>query len=266
MRPRRRFGQHFLSDPRILGRIAEAVGADRSHTVLEIGPGPGGLTEQLLARAGRVVAVEKDRDLARTLRERWPDLELVEGDALDLDWHGLVGLEAIVAGNIPYNITTPLLEKALAPPGFTRVVFLVQKEVALRVTAAPGSKAYGGLSVGVQAVARAERLFTVPAGAFFPAPKVDSALLRLVRLDHPLVPPDQAPSFRRLVTGLFGFRRKQLLRGLRELTWWTEPSVTAVLAVAGLEPAVRPEALTPADFARLHTALVDAGWPKAADL
>lgn len=266
MRPRRRFGQHFLSDPRILARIADTIGADRSTTVLEIGPGPGGLTDQLLRRAGRVVAIEKDRDLARALRERAPSLELVEGDALAIDWHALVGPEAIVAGNIPYNITTPLLDKALAPPGFARVVFLVQKEVAQRVTAGPGTKAYGGLSVGVQALARAERLFTVPAGAFFPPPKVDSAVLRLEPLQPPLIGPEQAPQFRRLVAGLFGFRRKQLLRGLREFTGWAEPQVTAALAEARVGPTVRPESLSPPDFVRLHAALVDAGWAAAADL
>lgn len=266
MRPRRRFGQHFLSDPRILGRIADAVGASPDSTVLEIGPGPGGLTEQLLARAGRVVAIEKDRDLAHHLRARLPRLEVVEGDALALDWHALAGPGALVAGNIPYNITTPLIDLALAPPGFARVVFLVQKEVALRVTAMPGSSAYGGLSVGVQVVARAERLFSVPAGAFFPVPKVDSALLLLERRADPLVPPAAVASFRRLVTGAFSYRRKQLLRGLREFTGWSEAALTPVLARASLAHTVRPESLAPADFARLHAALVDAGWALSADL
>jgi 16S rRNA (adenine1518-N6/adenine1519-N6)-dimethyltransferase len=266
VRPRRRFGQHFLTDPRLLGRIADALDAGPGSTVLEIGPGPGGLTTALLARAGRVVAVEKDRDLARALRERLPNLELVEGDALDLDWHQLAGANAIVAGNIPYNITTPLIDKALAPPGFARVVFLVQKEVALRITADPGTRAYGALTVGVQAVARAERLFTIPAGAFLPPPKVDSALLRLDRLPQPLIRPGDTGPFRRLVTGLFSYRRKQLSRGLREFTGWPPLPIAAVLSQASLPPAARPESLAPSDFGRLHTALVDAGWAPSADL
>jgi len=266
VRPRRRFGQHFLSDPRILGRIADAVGADRSSTVLEIGPGPGGLTEQLLDRAGRVVAIEKDRDLAGALRARLPAVDLVEGDALDQDWLALAGEGAILTGNIPYNITTPLIDRALALRGVARIVFLVQKEVALRVTAEPGSHAYGALSIGVQAVARAERLFVVPAGAFFPPPKVDSALLRLEPRADPLVASPDIPAFRRLTTGLFSYRRKQLLRALRELTGWPEAPLRALLDAVSLVPTVRPESLAPAGVARLFAALVDAGWVASADL
>lgn len=264
--PRRRFGQHFLSDPRILARIADAVGATRDDTVLEIGPGPGGLTAALLERAGRVIAIEKDRDLAARLRAQLPTLDLVEGDALDIDWHTLAGPGVIIAGNIPYNITSPLLDKALAPPRPRRVVFLVQKEVADRVSAPPGSDAYGALSVGIQAVATGERLFTVPAGAFTPRPKVDSAVLRLTPRDAPLVPDDLLSSFRRVVVGLFGFRRKQLARGLREFTGFDPARAQAVLERAEVGAALRPEVLDPAAFYRLTLALVDAGWSPEADL
>ena len=158
-RAKRRLGQHFLTDPRILQRIADALGATAADTVLEIGPGPGGLTEVLAARAGRLIAIEKDADLVPALRARVPDATVVEADALEADWHALAGPDGLVAGNIPYNITSPLIDKALAPPRPARIVFLVQKEVADRVGAAPGGEAYGALSVGVQAVARAERLF-----------------------------------------------------------------------------------------------------------
>jgi 16S rRNA (adenine1518-N6/adenine1519-N6)-dimethyltransferase len=128
------------------------------------------------------------------------------------------------------------------------------------VAAPEGSKAYGALSVGVQAVCRVERLFTVPAGAFHPPPKVDSAVLRLTPLAAPLVAEAERASFRRMVVGLFGFRRKQLLRGLRELTGWPAERVEAVLAAAALRPDLRPEVLDPASFARLHGRLVDEGW------
>jgi len=263
-RPKRRLGQHFLHDPRILDRLAEAVGATANDTVLEIGPGPGGLTEALLRHAGRVVAIEKDADLVAALRVRVPSATIVEGDALALDWVALAGGPGgLVAGNIPYNITSLLLDKALTPPRPRRIVFLVQKEVARRVGAHPGDDDYGALTVGIQAVARTEVLFTVPAGAFHPVPKVDSAALRLEPLAEPLVPDGQVRSFRAAVVGLFGFRRKQLVRAVRELTGWGGEAAGRVVAVAGLEATVRPEVLSPAEFLRLHAALVDGGWQPA---
>jgi 16S rRNA (adenine1518-N6/adenine1519-N6)-dimethyltransferase len=259
-RAKRRLGQHFLTDRRILGRIADALGAGADDTVLEIGPGPGGLTAALAERAGRLVAIEKDGELVPALRARFPDATIVEADALEVDWPALAGSRYLVAGNIPYNITSPLLDKALEPPRPERIVFLVQKEVADRVTSGAGEPDYGALSVGVQSVARAERLFTVPAGAFHPRPKVDSAVLRLTPLAEPLVPPSQQSSFRRLVVGLFGFRRKQLARGLRELTGWEPARVADVLARTAVVPTARPEVLGPEAFAALLRALVDEGW------
>jgi len=263
-RPKRRLGQHFLHDPRILDRLAEAVGATASDTVLEIGPGPGGLTEALLRHAGRVVAIEKDPDLIAALSERVPRATIVEGDALALDWVALAGGPGgLVTGNIPYNITSPLLDKALTPPRPRRIVFLVQKEVARRVGAHPGADDYGALTVGIQAVAKTEVLFTVPAGAFHPVPKVDSAVLRLEPLAEPLVPDDAVRSFRAVVVGLFGFRRKQLVRAVRELTGWGGEVAGRAVASAGLDPTVRPEVLSPTEFLRLHAALVDGGWRPA---
>jgi len=260
---KRRLGQHFLSDPRLLARIADALGSGPEDTVLEIGPGAGGLTAPLAARAGRLIAIEKDRDLIAALRTRFPTVEVIEADALEVDWHGLTpsrGADLLVTGNIPYNLTSPLIDKAMQPPRPRRTVFLVQKEVAERVTALPGTHEYGALSIGVQAVARAERLFTVPAGAFNPRPKVDSAVLRLTPLDHPLVSDAERESFRSVVVGLFGFRRKQLLRGLREFTGWSAEVAARVLQQAGIREEVRPEVLSPAEFVRLHRTLVDGGW------
>ena len=260
---KRRLGQHFLTDPRLLARIADALEAGPHDVVLEVGPGMGGLTAPLLQRAGRVIAIEKDRELIPLLRSRFPDLNLIEADALELDWHTLArpgesGL--LVTGNIPYNITSPLIDKALLPPRPRRIVFLVQKEVADRVVAAPGTHDYGALSIGVQAVARGERLFTVSAGAFKPRPKVDSAVLRLTPLSRPLIDDDERESFRVLVVGLFGFRRKQMLRGLREFTGWDAPRVSGLLATAGIPETVRSEVLSPAEFVQLHRSLVDGGW------
>lgn len=259
-RAKRRLGQHFLADPGILARIADALQAEPSDTVLEIGSGPGGLTGALLQRAGRVIAIEKDRDLVEPLRARFPGLEIISGDALELDWHALAGGPFLAAGNIPYNITSPLLDKALTPPLPERIVFLVQKEVADRITAAPATSAYGALTIGVQSVSKAERLFTVPAGAFHPRPKVDSAVLRLTPLIEPLVPESDRNSFRALVVGLFGFRRKQIGRGLRQLTGWETDRTSATLRDAGIPEVARPEVLSPEEFVRLYRTLVDGGW------
>ena len=264
MRARKRFGQHFLHHRAILARIAEALGPAPGQLVLEIGPGQGALTAALVERGARVVAIEKDRDLVPLVRERLPDVTVVEGDALELDWRAAAGIgpddDLLVTGNIPYNITTPLLDRALTPPRPTRIVFLVQKEVAERIAAPPGSKTYGALSVGVQAVARIEKLFAVPAGAFHPPPKVDSAVIRLSPLAEPLVDNDELPRFRRLVVGLFGFRRKQLVRSLRELTGWPADRVAGAIQAAGLAPDIRAETIAPEGFQRLLVALIDRDW------
>ena len=259
-RAKRRLGQHFLTDPRILARIADALDAGPDDTILEIGPGPGGLTDALVNRAARVVAIEKDGDLIAGLQSRFPQVHLIEADALEIDWHRLVPPRFLVAGNIPYNITSPLLDKALEPPRPLRIVFLVQKEVADRVAAQPGTSDYGALTIGVQTAATTERLFIVPAGAFHPRPKVDSAVLRLTPLEEPPVKDAERDSFRALVVGLFGFRRKQMVRALRELTGWSPERVGSCLDAAGISPMLRPEAVTPQQFVALHRVVVDGGW------
>ncbi|MGH7528927.1 MAG: 16S rRNA (adenine(1518)-N(6)/adenine(1519)-N(6))-dimethyltransferase RsmA [Gemmatimonadales bacterium] len=263
-----RLGQHFLTDPRILGRIADAVEPTAFDVILEIGPGRGSLTEILLSRGASVIGVETDRRLIDGLRLRIADCglgraEIVEGDALKLDWHLLLERHLVnpqsairspqfkIAGNIPYAITSPLIEKALQPPLPERVVFLVQAEVADRIAAPPGSKAYGALSVGVQASCRVEKLLRVAPGAFRPPPKVHSTLLRLVPLAEPLVPPAEAPALRAFVTACFGRRRKQLRNVVAGVTGRPVTEVADGLAALGLDPAARPETLAPPDFVRL---------------
>lgn len=279
----KRLGQHFLSDPRILDRIAEALALQGHETVVEIGPGRGGLTDRLLPRAGRVVVIELDRALAAMLRAKYagdPRVDVIEADALTVPLadaaRGLgaerEGLAApshdsdsiedpayAVVGNVPYYITTPLLFHALARPRPSRAVFLVQREVAERIVAPAGAESYGALSANVQALADARILFRVPPGAFQPPPKVDSAVIRIEPLAQPLVSPGEERSFRTLVQGAFGLRRKQMRKVLRTLTGLDAADAEAVLAIAGVGPDVRPETLAAGQFARILRALRERG-------
>ena len=261
MSPGARLGQHFLTHPDILERIVAALEPVATDVVLEIGAGTGSLTAVLARRVGRVVAIERDRRLAAALAAAPPPrgaaIEVVAGDALRLDWHRLVAAPGAPApsfkiiGNIPYQITSPLIAKALTPPFPQRVVFLVQAEVAARLAAAPGSKTYGALSVGVQALCRVERLFPVPAGAFRPPPRVASALVRLVPLAPPLVAPGELAAFRAFVARCFSRRRKQLRNVVMAATGAPASVVRDGLVALGLDPAARPETLGPEAFVRL---------------
>ncbi|HEX7123130.1 MAG TPA: 16S rRNA (adenine(1518)-N(6)/adenine(1519)-N(6))-dimethyltransferase RsmA, partial [Gemmatimonadaceae bacterium] len=256
-RPRKRFGQHFLSDPRLLDRIADALGPTREDAVVEIGPGRGALTDRLADRAGRVVAIEIDRDLAALLQTRYrdrPHVEIVTGDALEEDWGALAGGPYLLAGNLPYYITTPLLFRALERPRPVRAVLLVQREVAERIVAPPGSREYGALSVNVQLFAQAEVVGRVPAGAFRPVPEVDSAIVRMIPYATGPVPEADEPALRRFVQGIFAYRRKQITRAVRELAGLDAPAAAAVVREAGIERAARPETLSPDEFVRLFRA------------
>jgi 16S rRNA (adenine1518-N6/adenine1519-N6)-dimethyltransferase len=253
-KPRKWLGQHFLTDPRILGRIADVLEITKDDTVVEIGPGRGALTEQLVERAKRVVAIEIDRDLAAILREKYSGddrVTIVESDVLDVSLGEAAGGPYLVAGNVPYNITTPILFHALEFPRAERAVYLVQREVAERVIAEPASENYGALSVNLQALAHAELSFRVAAGAFTPPPKVESAVMRIVPRAEPLVGREEEGPFRAMVVGAFGFRRKQMQRVVRELWDLGAEEAAGILARAGIEPSARPEVLAPGDFARL---------------
>jgi 16S rRNA (adenine1518-N6/adenine1519-N6)-dimethyltransferase len=234
----RRLGQHFLKDPAILRRIVDALDPVPGEQVLEIGPGQGTLTQELLGRGLKVIAIEKDGRLAATLK--LANLQVIEGDALRVAWPRV----AKIVGNIPYYITSPLIDKALTPPLPERIVFLVQDEVADRMAAPPGGKTYGALSVGVQAVAKVEKLFTVAPGAFRPPPKVRSALIRLTPLAQPLVIDVEVAPLRAFVTACFSRRRKQLKNAVPGIT-------VADLEQMGFDPTVRPERLPPEAFVRL---------------
>ena len=258
-RPRKRLGQHFLSDPRILSRIADALELTGTETVVEIGPGRGALTDVLAARAGRVVAVELDGALAALLRQRYAGndrVRVVEADVLDVSLGDVAGApEYVLAGNVPYYITTPILFHALRPPRPVRAVYLVQREVAERVVAPPGSKTYGALSVNVQAVARVEVMFRVPAGAFYPPPKVESAVIRVTPRPDPVVAPDEEDGVRQMVQAAFALRRKQMRRVVRSIAGADVERAEDALVASGIDPEARPETLAPDAFVRLYREL-----------
>lgn len=259
MRARKSLGQHFLTDRNLLQRIAAVSGASASDIVLEIGPGQGTLTEALLETGATVAAIERDERMAAPLVRRFhgQHFALIAGDALALDWSALVapwtaqGKTWRVVGNIPYYITSPLLDRALTPPWPASVTFLVQKEVADRVVAPAGHDAYGALSIGIQAVATPSRSFVIPAGAFTPPPKVDSAVLHLIPHATPLVAAGDVADFRRLVTSVFSFRRKRMQRALREALGYDAERAAAVLRAADIDPDVRPEVVDVAQFVKL---------------
>lgn len=252
---RKSLGQHFLNDRRILQRIVDALELTDADTVVEIGPGRGSLSDLLAPRAQRLVLIEIDRMLAAALRDRFagrPSVTVVQADVLTVDLAAVAGAGPFkVVGNVPYNITTPILFHALRAPRPSRAVYLVQREVAERIVAPPGSDAYGALSVNVQAVACPKLLFRVAAGAFHPPPKVESAVVRIDPRKDPVVGDDEEPGFRRFVQDAFGMRRKQLRRVLRAILGIDVARANAVLDEAGLDGAVRPETLAPEAFARL---------------
>ena len=247
----RRLGQHFLFTGSILERIASAACPKPEPLVIEIGPGPGGLTAYLAPRCQRLLAIELDSTLARSLGERFPvesGVDVIEGDVLQTDlaqWG-----RAVVCGNLPYYITSPILDRVLALGSLLkRAVFLVQKEVAERIAAQPGSRDYGYLSVSVQARARAEKLFVVRAAAFRPPPKVDSAVVRLT----PLEGVDHAgmAAFLRFAGICFHMKRKTLRNNLATAY---PAAMVDTLPEAGL----RAEQLSAAQLAGLYQRIRDA--------
>jgi 16S rRNA (adenine1518-N6/adenine1519-N6)-dimethyltransferase len=209
----------------------------------------------LLAQAARVVAIELDRDLAAAVRSRFagdPRLTVLSADVLSVALAEAAGsADYVVAGNVPYYITTPILFHALRAPRPARAVYLVQREVAERVVAAPGTKTYGALSVNVQAVARPAIVGTVAAGAFVPPPTVESAILRIDPAPEPVITDAEQSAYAAFVIAAFGLRRKQMRRVLRTLRGLDAGGATALLADAGVAPDARPETLSPAQFAAL---------------
>ncbi|HET9333706.1 MAG TPA: 16S rRNA (adenine(1518)-N(6)/adenine(1519)-N(6))-dimethyltransferase RsmA [Gemmatimonadota bacterium] len=258
-----RLSQHFLHDRAVAARIAAAVSAPEGALVVEIGPGRGALTEPLLERDFRVLAIELDRGLAAKLRERWggrEGFELVEGDARSVDLRGVGAGPLWVVGNLPYAITSPILFRMLDQvdrAGIAGMVFMIQREVADRLAARPGTKEYGALTVGVRLVADVERLFDVGPGAFRPPPTVVSTVVRITPHDRFRLSPERRERLRGLVRDLFGQRRKQIQKSLRTLpARGLDPvEVARVAERSGLDLSARPETLSPEGFLALDDAL-----------
>lgn len=253
-RPRKRFGQHFLHDPQIIARIVAAIRPKPGEPLVEIGPGLGALTGPLLQAAGTLDVVELDRDLLEPLRARCAGLgtlRIHQADALTFDFAQLRGAtpRLRVVGNLPYNISTPLLFHLLAQAAhLDDLHFMLQREVVERMAAAPGDKAYGRLSVMAQYRCRIETLFTVGPGAFRPPPKVWSAVARLVPRETPAVALQDEPCFAEVVRRAFAQRRKTLRNSLQGLLDADQ------IKAAGVDPAARPETLELAAFAALSNA------------
>ncbi len=250
-------------------RIAASVPAGEGSRVVEIGPGRGALTGPLVERGFRVLAIELDRALAAGLRERWggAGLEVVQADALDVALPPAEPDDPLwVVGNLPYAITSPLLFHVLDqvdPAGIAGMVFMIQREVADRLAAEPGTKAYGALTVGVRLVADVERLFDVGAGAFRPPPAVVSTVVRLMPHDRFGLDRTRRDRLRSLVQALFGQRRKQIQKSLRTLRGLSlsPEAVAQVARSSGLDLARRPETLSLEEILALDMALEGTGTP-----
>ncbi|MET0790992.1 MAG: 16S rRNA (adenine(1518)-N(6)/adenine(1519)-N(6))-dimethyltransferase RsmA [Polyangiaceae bacterium] len=261
-RARKRFGQHFL-EPAWVARLIAAVAPNGNETFIEIGPGRGALTAPLAERAGKVIAVELDRDLAATLAPRVPqNVRLVQADFLDVDLPQLLRGEhppVRVVGNLPYNVASPILFRLLDTADEGRLLrdatLMVQREVADRIVAAPGGGDYGAMSIQVQLVADVERVLSLPPGAFRPPPKVHSAVVQL-RFRRPRVDVGSRGVFERVVRGLFLQRRKTLANALKPVAASFGHSSLDVLQKAGLDGGRRPETLSLEDIARLSQAVL----------
>ena len=252
--PRKRFGQHFLHDPRIIAKILLAVSPKPGDVLVEIGPGLGAITLPLLELAGRLTAVELDRDVIPHLQDAARDkgeLTVIQGDALKTPLAPLAptGGRLRLVGNLPYNVSTPLLFHFLEQADCVQDMhFMLQKEVVQRMAAKPGGKEYGRLTVMLAARCKVEPLFNIGPGAFRPPPKVDSAFVRLVPHVTAPFPIQDRGRFARIVTQAFSHRRKTLKNALAGLVG------EALIIATDIDPKARPETLSAEDFARLSNA------------
>lgn len=261
---KKEMGQHFLFDPVLMEALADASGVTKEDGVLEIGPGRGTLTTALARRARKVVSVELDRTLIHDLRTTmalYPNVEIVQGDILRQDLHALVeriGTPCRVAANLPYNITTPFLEKLLhAHLPLTSIALMVQEEVGVRMLAGPGDDGYGPFSLLVAYFTQATCAMDIPAACFTPPPKVDSSFMMLMMREEPAVSVTDEEMLFRVIRAAFTMRRKTILNNLTGGFAMKRDEVIHLLERCGIAPEIRAERMALQDFAALADALTE---------
>jgi len=260
--PRKRWGQHFLIDRNILNKVVRTAHLGKEDIVLEVGPGLGEMTLALARQVKKVIAVEIDPKLVEILRKKTvdsPNVEVIKGDILKINFdqlHNQEGQQIKVVANLPYQISTPLLFRFIESRNvFSALTLMLQKEVAERMIALPGGKDYGPLSVFTQAVSNLSICLFIKPSAFFPPPKVESAVIHMVWKERPVVSLEEEEWFKKVVRGCLGYRRKRLMNALKYSDIALPPDIERRMERIGIDPQRRPGTLTLQEFARLAEVL-----------
>jgi 16S rRNA (adenine1518-N6/adenine1519-N6)-dimethyltransferase len=260
--PKKKLGQHFLVDRNILNKVIRTARVGKEDVVLEVGPGLGEMTLGLAQKAGRVIAVEIDSKLVELLKKKMsaiPNVQIIWGDILKVDFSSLfrqAGKPLKVVANLPYQISTPLLFRFIeSKQTFSALFLMLQREVAERMVASAGTKKYGPLSISIRAFSDVSIQFIIKPSAFFPAPKVESALVRVAWKEKPMIEMKDEEWFKRVVKACFGYRRKTLVNALKHSGLSLPRSVESRMGEIDIDPRRRPETLTIEEFARLAEAL-----------
>lgn len=260
--PKKKWGQHFLVDPNILNKVIESARLRREDVVLEVGPGLGEMTVALARQVKKVIAIEIDERFLNVLiqkSENHPNVELIRSDVLKIDFKRLLGKESApvkVVANLPYQISTPLLFRFIeSKEAFSSLTLMLQKEVAVRMTASPGRKEYGPLSIFVQIFSDVSIRFIIKPSAFFPPPKIESALVYMTWKEKPMIDTEEQEWFKRVVKACFGYRRKTLINAIKYSELCPSPSLESRMEEIGIDPQRRPETLSIQELAKLAEAL-----------
>jgi len=260
--PKKRLGQHFLVDRNILNKVIRTAQVGKEDVVLEVGPGLGEMTIALARQAKKVIAIEIDSKLVAILNEKtknYPNVEVVKSDILKVDFNPFLKKEGHpikVVANLPYQVSTPLLFRFIeSKEAFSTFTLMLQKEVAERMVAPPGGKEYGPLSIFIQMFSDVSIRFFIKPSAFFPPPKVESAVVQMVWKEKPIIELQNEEWFKKVVRGCFGYRRKTLVNALKHSELTLPESIELKMEAIGIDPRRRPETLTIQEFVSLATIL-----------